>query len=371
MCSIRLPACIHLLLRGRAQQAQPRAISLLAIVGLALLAFAGGCRQAAPNSVSATSVDKSPGASATTFPLQITDGLGRKLTLTKVPRRIVSLSPQNTEMLFALAAGEQIVGVTSFCNYPPAAQKLPQIGGFSSNSISLERVVSLNPDLIVTAGEVHEPIIGELERLGLPVLALDGETFGELTDELTLLGRVTGHQSQATVLVKTIQDKIAALRASAAKIPPDQRVRVYYHIWTEPLMGASPISYQGEMIELCGGVNILDDRTTRYPSLSLEVLVARNPQVILTSAHHGIFFSAANLRSQPGWNQLQAVKDDRIALLDGDLVSRCSPRLVDALGMVAHAIYPQHFPAVALDSPAAASPKNASTPTDAPAEPAP
>jgi iron complex transport system substrate-binding protein len=349
------------LLRARALSFRSLTILLVALAGFAL-----GCRYpAAPSSVSAISVAKSPAGTAAEFPLQIVDGLDRKLTLAKVPQRIVSLSPQNTEMLFALGAGEQIVGVTSYCNYPPAAQKLPQVGGFSSTSISLERVVGLNPDLIISAGEVHEPIIGMLESLGLPVLALDGETFGELGDELTLLGRVTGHEPTAAALVKTIDDKLAAMRAAAAKIPPDERVRVYYHIWSEPLLGASPISYQGEMVEICGGVNIIDDRTSRYPNLSLEVLVARNPQVILTSAHHGVFFSAENLRARPGWSELQAVKDQRIVLLDGDLVSRCSPRLVDALGIVAHAIYPERFPEVPSASPPPA------TPVESPTEKAP
>ena len=171
-------------------------------------------------------------------------------------------------MLFDLGAGEQIVGVTSYCNYPPAAQSITQIGGFSSKSISLERVVSLNPDLVVSSGGFHAPIIDEIERLGLPVLALSGETFGELRDELTLLGRVTGHAEQAATLVETIDERIDALRKASATIPPAERVRVYYHIWGEPLMGAGPTSYQGEMIEMCGGINIIDDASTRFPKLS-------------------------------------------------------------------------------------------------------
>ncbi|MBC7821845.1 MAG: ABC transporter substrate-binding protein, partial [Planctomycetaceae bacterium] len=190
----------------------------------------------------------------------------------------------------------------------------------------------------------------ELERLGLPVVALTADSFAGLCEELQLLGRITGHEDQATHLVRRFQERIDRVRQTARGIPTAERVTVFYQAWGEPLTAAGPTSYLGEMIQLCGGLNIIDDATTRYPKISLEVLVSRNPDVIVSSTNHANSFSEDSLQSRPGWSDLQAVRHKRIHLLDGDLVSRCSPRLVDALELMAHALYPAHFAAPHAES---------------------
>jgi iron complex transport system substrate-binding protein len=169
------------------------------LVWIALVVVAAGCGTSASSPASSSSPPEpevslaDPAAeSSSTFPRTVIDGLNRSVTLVRPPQRIVSLAPKNTEELFALGAGRQVVGVTSYCNYPPEAQQREQIGGFSSKSISLEKVVALRPDLVVSAGEFHGPVIAELDRLNVPVMALAAETVEELYQELQVLGTLVG-----------------------------------------------------------------------------------------------------------------------------------------------------------------------------------
>jgi iron complex transport system substrate-binding protein len=277
------------------------------------------------------------------FPQTFTDGMGREITLHKAPERIVSLSPKNTEILFALGAGEHVVGATTYCTYPPAAARLEKVGGFSSKSLNLERIVSLKPDLILAAGKVHAPIVDELQRLGLTVFSLTGDTFSEFRAETEILGQLTGKETEAMSLVKSLNERIDRVRKRALAIPNEERVSVVYVVWKDPLTVAAPSSYLGEMIELCAGKNIAEDNVASFPKISLELLLARDPQVIVSSSNHAGILSKESLRAAAGWSELQAVRDDRVYLLDGDLVSRCGPRFVDALERMAHAIYPAYF----------------------------
>ena len=124
--------------------------------------------------------------------MTVVDGLGRKVTFPRAPERIVSLAPKNTELLFAIGAGDRVVGVTSFCNYPREAQTRERIGGFSGMSQSLEQIVALKPDLVAAAGELQWPVITELERLGIPIVSLGADSLAGLYRELDLLGHLTG-----------------------------------------------------------------------------------------------------------------------------------------------------------------------------------
>jgi len=282
-------------------------------------------------------------ARAATFPMTVVDGLDRKLTLPRVPARIVSLAPKNTELLFAIGAGERVVGVTNFCNFPPEARRRERIGGFSSKSQSLEKIVALKPDLVVAAGELQWPSITELERLGVPVASLGAESLAGLYRELDLLGRLTGHEDDAAHLTNVMKRRVERVVETARTLKPEQRVTVFYHVWSEPLTAAGAGSYIGELIQMCGGINVVSDAKERYPHISQEVLFARNPEVILAPTTEAEPVTVEWLRTRPGWNNLRAVRNNRIYLIDGDLISRCGPRLVDALEVMARALYPDRF----------------------------
>lgn len=331
--------------------------TILAVVALVLPGCQGSVPQPAATQQAATQPQaittaavvediKTPGAAAATvFPLEVTDGLERNVKIARPPERIVSLSPKNTEMLFAVGAGDLIVGNTTHCDYPPAAVNVEKVGGFSARSLNLERIVSLKPDLVVSVGDVHVPIIKELERLGIPVIAFTADSFAGLFADLQLLGRITGHEQQAVKLVEGLRSRVERIKDRATAIPASERVTAFYYVWGEPLMGAGPTSYFGEMLQLCGAMNVIEDMSTRFPKLSMEVLLVKNPDVIISSDNHSDLASSENVNSRPGWSQLKAVQSKRVYLLDGGLVSRCTPRTVDALELIAHVVYPAYFDA--------------------------
>ncbi|MFW6171862.1 MAG: ABC transporter substrate-binding protein, partial [Planctomycetota bacterium] len=235
------------------------------------------------------------------------------------------------------------VGVTSYCNYPPDARELDRVGGFSTQSLSLEKIVSLKSDLILAASSFHQSLIGELERLQIPVVAMGGESIAGLFKEIQQVGRITGHGEHAERLVRSLRKEIEGVKATARTIPKEDRVTVFYQVWDEPLSAAGPRSFVGELMEICGGVNVFQEESRPYTPVSEEVLFDRNPQVILAPRAHDSPLTVESMGQKPGWDQLRAVQNNRIHLVDGDLVSRCGPRVVDALKQIAHALYPSHF----------------------------
>jgi iron complex transport system substrate-binding protein len=320
-------------------------------VSLLLVIVAAGCEKAPRPGGAAKSRDSQAPSErvvakpdSSTFPRTVVDGLKRTVTLDRRPERIVSLAPKNTELLFAVGAGGRLVGVTSYCNYPLEALQREKIGGFSSKSISLEKVVALRPDLVVSAGKIHAPIIAELERLQIPVIALGAESFDDMFEDVRILGTLVGHEQQATQLIEQMQTRVRLVREVGRSIASPERVSVFYMTWDEPLTAAGPGSYAGQMIDICGGANAISDVSTAYPQISQEVLLDRDPDVIIAATMTSLRWTAETLRSKTGWNDLKAVRTGRLHLLDGDAVSRCGPRLVDVLESMAHVLYPHRFP---------------------------
>jgi len=279
------------------------------------------------------------------FPRTVTDTLGVATTVERRPQRIVSLSPRNTELLFAVGAGDQVVGVTTYCNFPDEARRRAKVGGYSDTSMSIETMVSLRPQLVVADCAIHAPVVAELRQLGIPVVSLEANSFEQMYADVTLLGRATGHVDQAQRLNADLRSRVQRITDVVANIPPEQRATVLYQVWDEPLGAAGPASYLGRMIEVCGGVNIVDDPEARYPLISHELVIERNPDVILTPSTHADDFRPEDLLRRPGWSQLNAVRNGRVYVLDGDQVSRFGPRFFETMASVAMRLYPEHFAA--------------------------
>jgi len=276
------------------------------------------------------------------FPITITDDLGRKIYLPSEPHRIVSLAPSNTEILFFLGLDDRVVGVTDYCDYPKEAKLCNKVGGFKDPS--LEKIVVLNPDLVLATG-MHQQLLQQLEDTGLKVLVLKPKKIEGIFDDIIMVGRAAGIESKANALTKGLFDRVNAVSQKVEKVPEKQRPAVYYELWNEPLMSVGRDTITGQIIELASGKNITDDCTEQYPQISEEVIIARNPDVMVNSYGHGNnkATTPADIAARKGWENIAFVKTNRIYTIDTDLLSNPGPRIVDGLENMARCLHPEIF----------------------------
>jgi len=285
-----------------------------------------------------------PALASPDFPLHLTDALGRRVILKALPQRIVSLAPSNTERLFAIGAWNTVVGVTTVDTYPPEAASVRKVGGFVPKSISIETIVSLQPDLVLAAGELQRATIEALERVGITVVALeDPNNFDEVYMAITLTGQMTGHLAEARQVVQAMQARMDRVLRKVATIPPASRVAVFYEVYDQPLMTAGQATIIGQMLEMAGGINVFADLQGRYPQVSAEEVVKRNPTCILGLKGHKTSLTPTQIRQRPGWDRILAVQRNCIHLLDDDTVARPGPRLAEALEAIAKSLHPDLF----------------------------
>lgn len=274
-------------------------------------------------------------------PIQLTDGLGREVSLAAPAQRVVSLAPSNTEILFAIGAGTQVVGRDEFSDYPPEAAALDSVGG-SMGEYSVEAIVALKPDLVLAA-EINTPeLVKQLEDLGLTVYYLKNpKTIEEMYSNLGIVGQLTGHDVTGVVdglkaRVQAVDDKIA----TAAERPA-----IFYEIdATDPAKPYTygPGSFGDLLIARAGGTNVGGQLTDPYPQISLEQLVVSNPSIILLGdAQWGT--APESVLARPGWESIAAVQSKSVFPIDDNLISRPGPRLVDGLEALAKLIHPELF----------------------------
>lgn len=270
--------------------------------------------------------------------LTLTDMLGREVSLPAAPLRIVSLVPSATELIFALGGEDRLVGRTDYCDYPPAARAKPSVGGMVNPS--LETIVTLKPDLVIatTSGNRLDTFT-KLEQVGIAVYAVHAHRIAEMLDVTRRLGELTGRQAAVGPFVAGIERR---LNAVANAVRPYPRPRVLYVLWPEPLLVPAKGALLTELIGLAGGESITKDERGDYPRFSVEAAVVRAPELILL-ANHG---SPQAGPSREKWDRLvslPAVKSKRIQPIDGSLVHRYGPRVVDGVEALARAIHPEAF----------------------------
>ncbi|MBI4497757.1 MAG: ABC transporter substrate-binding protein [Chloroflexi bacterium] len=313
----------------------------LTFILVALAMLAGACTAppavAPPASPSPTmTVPPSPVA-ASGFPLTVTGDDGRTLALERPPQRIVSLSPGHTETLFALGAGDLLVGVDDFSDYPPAAQRLPRVG---YSNVDLERTVALSPDLVLVVTR-QQRIIPELERLGLPNLFLsEAQNLDGILDRVHRLGEMTGRQAEAEALVAQMRQRIDAVTARLEGVAGPT---VFYEL-SPQLHTIAPETFIGDMLARLKAKNVAAGAASPFPQLSQEQIVAGNPEVVLLGDVEA-GESPATVAARPGWQDVRAVRTGRILPIPNrDIVHRPGPRVVEGLEMLARALYPERFP---------------------------
>jgi iron complex transport system substrate-binding protein len=276
-------------------------------------------------------------------PITLVDGLEREIILDEPAQKIVSMAPSNTEILFAVGAGEQVIGRDEFSDYPDQATGLPSVGG-SFGDYNLEAIVDLEPDLVLAA-EINTPEqVKSLEDLGVTVYLLPNPTtLDEMYENLFTVAELTGHMAEAEELVDELRHRVSNIE-SLVETAEEQPTAFYELDATDPSAPwtAGLGTFIDTLITMAGGVNIASDMEGSYLQISIEELLVRDPQVILLGdAAFGI--SPESLLERTGWSNISAVTNDKIYTFDDNLVSRPGPRLVDGLEELARLLHPELF----------------------------
>jgi iron complex transport system substrate-binding protein len=279
-----------------------------------------------------------PASSGMTF----TDGLGRTVTLPAPAQKVVSMAPSNTEILFAIGAGSQVVGRDEFSDYPAEAKSLQSVGG-SMGQYSFEQVAALKPDLVLSGGINTPEQVKALEDLGITVFYLGNpSTLEEMYANLELVAKLTGRETEAAALVESLKARVKAVDEKVA--PLSYAPVVFYEIdASDPNKPytTGPGTFIDLLIARAGGQN-LPGLKDPYPQVSLEQIVLANPAVILLGdALYGT--TPEIVAARAGWSEIAAVKDNRVLPFDDNLVSRPGPRLIDGLEALAQAIHPELY----------------------------
>ncbi|MDX5444692.1 MAG: cobalamin-binding protein [Zoogloeaceae bacterium] len=255
--------------------------------------------------------------------ITVIDDLGREVRLTEPARRIVSLAPHVTELLYASGAGDYVVGAVSYSDYPEAARALPRVGGY--HKVDVEAVIALRPDLVVGWGEGNRPAERErLQALGIPVFVNDPHSLDDIARSLRRIGRLAGTSATADAAAEAFRERLAALEAVHARRTP---VRVFYQVWHSPLMTVNGEHLISEVIRLCGGDNVFATLATLTPRIGTESVLATNPQAIVAS---GMDASRPEwLDDWRRWGGLTAVRNGHLFHIPPDLIQRHSPRILD------------------------------------------
>lgn len=278
-----------------------------------------------------------------------TDVAGTTVTVHSVPQRIVSLIPGNTELLFAVGAGRSVVGVTNYCDYPPEAGEIAKIGDLTA--MSLEKIVALDPDLVLASTGNSRELIFSLRALDVPVFVIDPQSVEEVLDAIATVGRLAGRKEAARELLAGYRQRLAAVSDRVGELAESERPSVFVgspfrdENWTP-----GPETFVSAVIRRAGGRNVADDLAPRtWAVYNLEHIVSRNPQVLLSTLGEGQDPEESTKRylerakALKGWQDLDAVRDGRVVLIPENWLLRPAPRLIRAIETLAAALHPNLF----------------------------
>jgi iron complex transport system substrate-binding protein len=266
------------------------------------------------------------------------------VNLASPAQRVVSLAPANTEILFAVGAGSQVVGRDTFSDYPSEAQAITDIGGGFAE-LNSELILSLEPDLVLASALSPPEQIKGLEDLGLTVFAVPNPTdFEGMYSILETLALLTGHKPEAEALIETLQARVAAVDEKIAAVT--ERPLVFYEVdatdpnapWT-----SGPGTFVSTLIGMAGGRNLGDVLESEWAQISVEELIAQNPDIILIGDATWGGVTVEDVKARTGWGALGAIQNDQLFTFDDNLVSRPGPRLVDGLEAMAKLLHPDLF----------------------------
>jgi len=279
-------------------------------------------------------------------PVDLADDSGNSITPAPPAQRIISLAPANTEIVYALGLDDRLVGVTDYCNYPPAARDKARVGGFST--VDIEKTVGLKPDLVLASDIHNKSVTPQLMKMGFRVVSLYPKTVEGVIRDITLTGRLGGAEKAAATLTDSLQKRVDAVTAVTSGLAPGQRPRTLLLIWNDPLMVAGSSTLIDDIIRLAGGTNIASN-VNDFGSLNFEYMISADPQVIIVP-------TSMKDQSHPLWDfvttdarmsNTSAVKNGRVYKIDGDIIYRHGPRCISALEQVTSFLHPDLFSAPA------------------------
>lgn len=276
-------------------------------------------------------------------PRSATDATGFTLSLSQPPSRIISLAPGNTEILFALGLNDKIVGVTTYCDEPLEALEKEKIGNVTE--IDLEKILSLQPELILASSLTPDETILRLHELKLPVFTLKSETIEQVIEDITKVAVLTGVETTGLRLTEAMKEQVKKISDLTQSIPDHQKPVVLHIIWHDPIWTAGNNTFINEFITLAGGKNLAED-IQGYSTIDFEEILRRNPSIITVIENHGKNEENQLYQFVTTDNRLKtvdAVKNNRVYLIDSNLVSRPGPRVVTALQSFAQIIHPEIF----------------------------
>jgi iron complex transport system substrate-binding protein len=260
------------------------------------------------------------------------DALERQVQVPEPPRRIISLAPAVTEILYALELQDRLVANTKYGNYPPAARQLPKVGEYANPG--LERILLQRPDLVIAAADMNSPaLVEQLKDLDIPTYVVYPHTVAEALATIRQIGAITGKSQAAATLAADIERRIDNLQ----KKLPSYRPTTLEAVMLQPLTVAGPDTFVADIIRLAGGRNAVPKSPSRYPTWDPEALLTFDPEVIVVSLHPGqpdpqAFFAR--------WPQLQAVQNQRVIRVEADWIHRPGPRLIRGIEALARALHP-------------------------------
>ncbi|WP_431523618.1 ABC transporter substrate-binding protein [Paenibacillus pabuli] len=277
----------------------------------------------------------------TQYPLTVTDATGESFTFEQAPTKIVSVSPAETESLFALGLDEQIVGVSDYDDYPEAATTKPKMGGVSKPNE--ESIIAAEADVVFTGISMSEEAVKKLRDLGITIFKTDPKSVDDVMNNIETFGKITDHQEQAQELITKMKQDVADVTEAVKAVKPEDQKKVYVEFSPGWTVGKG--EFMDELITVAGGFNVASD-LVGWNEINEENIIASNPDVILY-ANDVIDENSKTLdqiiKERSGWDQITAVKDDAVIGLDANLLSRPGPRVTEGLKAVAKAIYPDLF----------------------------
>lgn len=276
----------------------------------------------------------------TQYPLTVTDATGESFTFEKAPTKIVSVSPAETESLFALGLDEQIVGVSDFDDYPEAATTKPKMGGVSKPNE--ESIIAADADLVVTGISMSEEAVKKLRDLGITIFKTDPKSVDDVINNIETFGKITDRQAEAQKLAEQMKQDVADVTEAVKSVKPEDKKKVYVEFSPGWTVGKG--EFMDEIITLSGATNVASDMTG-WNAINEENIIAANPDVILYA--DDVVEDSKTLdqiiKARSGWDQITAVKNDQVIGLDANLLTRPGPRVTQGLKEVAKAVYPDLF----------------------------